>query len=76
MSDIISKWVVNHKGWVIAITEDRQVYDVATESKMLEYWNNGSISFRIKGSTKRIGKATINRLAQRKSITIKPFCPF
>ena len=46
MNEIISKWTVSYNNHNLAITEDRKVYDVNTLEQLVEYWNNGSITYR------------------------------
>ncbi len=74
--EIISKWVVNYKKWNLAITEDKEVYDIDTITELVKYWNNGTIAFRIPKTAKRIGVKTINKMCVKKLITIQHYCPF
>ena len=76
MSDIVSKWVVNYKNWNIGITSDNRVFCLKTKTELVEYWNNGTISFRYPRSTRRIGVKTINKHCVKNVVTLQHFCPF
>ncbi len=74
--DIISKWTVKYKRFNLGITEDKRVYDFTSKKWLVPYWNNGVISFRIPGTSIRIGKNTINRYCKLEKIIIYEYCPF
>lgn len=76
MKDIVSKWVVIYKNFNLAITEDKKVYDFTSKCWLIEYWNNGTIAYRIPNTTKRIGVKTINKYCRKEKIIIKEYCPF
>lgn len=76
MSDIVSKWVVNYKNWNIGITSDNRVFCLKTKTELVEYWNNGTISYRIPNTSKRIGVKTIRKNCQLKQVIIEKYCPF
>ena len=46
MNEIISKWTVKYNKHHLVITADRKVYDMNTLEQLVEYWNNGSITYR------------------------------
>ena len=76
MKEIISKWTVNYKGHNLAITSNKDVYDINTLDRLTEYWNNGTISYRYPRSTRRIGVETINKHCIKNIIGLQHFCPF
>ncbi len=73
---IISKWVLKYKDWDLIITSDKKVFDVKTKTQLVEYWNNGTIAYRLPCSTKRIGVKTINKYSIKSTIILQEFCPF
>lgn len=76
MNDIISKWVVNYKDWRIAITEDGRVFCLKSNIELVEYWNNGTISYRLPNTTKRIGVKTMRKHCRLQQAIIERYCPF
>lgn len=76
MKDIISKWTVKYKDFDLAITADKKVYDFTSKTWLVDYWNNGSLSFRIPNTSKRIGKKTINENCVKQQVIIQEYCPF
>ena len=76
MDDIKSKWTVKYKDWNLAITSNKEVYDVNTLTKLETCWNNGTISYRIPRTNKKIGVKTINKHCVKNIITLQHFCPF
>lgn len=76
MRDIVSKWTVKYKDWNIAITSDKQVYCLETKQKLIEHWNNGTIAYRLPGTSERIGIKTINKHCKLEQVVIKYDCPF
>ncbi len=76
MNEIISKWVVRYKDHYLCITESKEVYDINSKEKLVEYWNNGVISYRYPRTAKRIGVRTINKHCIKQRIIIQEFCPF
>ena len=74
--EIISKWVVKYKNWNLAITADKKVYDISSMTELVKYWNNGTISYRIPRTTKKIGIITINKFCKKEQIVIQEFLPF
>ena len=75
-SEIISKWIVNYKGWNLFITADEQVYDCKTLVQLVRYWNNGVISWRIPRTSKRIGEPTLRKHAKLCRKVFQDYCPF
>lgn len=73
---IVSKWMVNYKGWNIAVTSTKEVYDVETLIKMDECWNNGTISYRIPKSNRKIGVKTINKHCIKQRVVLQENIPF
>jgi hypothetical protein len=76
MNHIISKWVVKYKDWHLAITPDSRVFDLNTKAQLVEYWNNGTIAFRLPNTTKRIGVKTIRQNCVKSEIIVKFDYPF
>ena len=76
MNEIISKWVVNYKNWNIGITSDNRVFCLKTKTELVEYWNNGTISYRYPRSTRRIGVKTINKHCEKKRVVLQDNIPF
>lgn len=76
MRDIISKWTVKYKDWDIAITKDNRVFCVNTKIELVEYCNNGVLSYRIPRTTRRIGVKTLRKYCKLESVPITFFCPF
>ena len=76
MSDIVSKWVVNYKDWNIGITSDNRVFCLKSKTELIEYWNNGTISFRLPKTTKKIGKQTLIDNCELKEVVIYQHVPF
>lgn len=76
VNEIISKWTVDYKDWHLAITEDKQVYDVNTATLLIRYWNNGTIAYRLPKTTKKIGIRTINKNCKLNKIVIQYYSPF
>jgi hypothetical protein len=76
MNHIISKWVVKYKDWRLAITPDSRVFDLNTKAQLVEYWNNGTIAFRLPNTTKRIGVKTIRQNCVKSEIIVKFDYPF
>ena len=76
MSDIVSKWVVNYKNWNIGITSDNRVFCLKTKTELVEYWNNGTISYRYPRSTRRIGVKTINKHCEKRRVVLQENVPF
>lgn len=76
MNDIISKWVVKYKNHYLGITSDKDVYDVNTLTKLTEYWNNGTVSYRYPKSTRRIGVKTINKHCIKQRVVLQENIPF
>ncbi len=76
LNEIISKWTLHYKNWHLAITEDKQVYDIKTTTKLIKYWNNGTISYRLPKTTNRIGIKTINKNCKLNKIIIQEYIPF
>lgn len=73
---IISKWVLKYKDWNLIITSDKKVFDIKTKIQLVQYWNNGTIAYRLPCSTKRIGIKTINKYSIKSTIILQEFCPF
>jgi len=76
MNHITSKWIVKYKDWHLGITASNEVYDIASKVKLVDYWNNGTICFRLPKSTKRISRNTIRQNCERKEIIIIFDYPF
>ena len=76
MNHIISKWIVKYKDWHLGITASNEVYDIASKVKLVEYWNNGTIAFRLPNTTKRIGVKTIRQNCVKSEIIVKFDYPF
>lgn len=76
MEIIKSKWIVKYKNWFLGITKDKEVYDLNTNIKLVNYINNGCLSFRIPGTNKKIGKNTINKHCRIKEVEIKFIYPW
>jgi hypothetical protein len=74
--EIKSKWVISYKDWNLIITPNRKVIDIKTKVELVEYWNNGVISYRIPRTAKRIGVKTMNKYCVKKEITIQEYIPF
>lgn len=62
ITEIVSKWTLDYKDWHLAITEDKQVYDIKTITPLIRFWNNGTIAYRLPKTTKKIGIKTISEL--------------
>jgi len=75
-SEIISKWIVNYKDWQLAITEDKRVFDMNTKTQLIDYRNNGCLSYRIPNTTKKIGRNTIRKHAVKAKKVIQHYIPF
>lgn len=76
VQQITSKWILKYKDWDLVITSDKKVIDVETKTELVEYWNNGTISYRFPKTTKRIGIKTINKYCIKKQIIIQEYTPF
>ena len=76
MNNIISKWVVKYNDFILGITSDNRVFDLKTGTELVEYYNNGTLCFRIPKITKRIGIRTLRKHAVKKQVIIKEVCPF
>lgn len=76
MSDIVSKWVVNYKNWNLGITSDNRVFCLNYKTELVEYWNNGSISYRIPKTSRRIGIKTMRENCKMDRVPIILDCPF
>ena len=76
MLEIRSKWVVNYKNWYVIVTENKDVYDVKTMSKLIPTYDNGRIAHRIIGTTKRIGQLTINKHCKLENKIYQQYIPF
>jgi len=76
LNEIISKWTLDYKDWHLAITEDKKVYDIKTITKLIKYWNNGTISYRLPKTTNKIGIKTINKYCRLNKIIIQQYTPF
>ena len=76
MSEIVSKWTVNYKNWNLGITSDKRVFCLKTKTELVEYWNNGTISYRYPRSTRRIGVKTINKHCEKRRVVLQENVPF
>jgi len=76
IDEIISKWTLDYKNWHLAITEDKTVYDINTVVKLIKYWNNGTIAYRLPNTTNRIGIKTINKHCKLNKVIIQQYIPF
>lgn len=76
LQEIRSKWTVKYKDWNLAITADKEVYDVASKQQLVTVWNNGSISYRKPKEKAKIGTKTINKHCIKKEIVIQHYIPF
>ena len=75
-NDIISKWVVNYKNWHVGITADSRVFDMDSKVEMIQHLNNGTLSFRIPFTTKKIGKLTLKKHCRLEKQVIVNDIPF
>ena len=75
-NEIISRWIVKYKDWNIAITSKKEVYDINTLTLMEECWNNGTISYRIPRSNRKIGVKTINKHCIKMRVVLQEKIPF
>lgn len=76
VEEIRSKWIVYYKKWELAITEDKRVVDISTKTTLVRVWNNGTISWRIPKTNKKIGEHTINKYAVKREVIIQNHIPF
>lgn len=74
--EIKSKWIVNYKDWNLIIAPEKKVIDIETKIELVEYWNNGVISYRIPRTAKRIGIKTLNKYSVKREIIIQHYIPF
>lgn len=76
VQEIISKWVIKYKNWDLIITSDKKVIDCNTKNQLVECWNNGTISYRVPGTSKKIGIRTINKYCRKEIKVIQEHIPF
>jgi len=75
-NEIIGMWILRYDDWYLIITSDKKVFDVKTKKQLIEYWNNGTIAYRLPCSTKKIGIKTINKYCIKSTVVLQEFCPF
>lgn len=76
LQEIRSKWTVKYKEWELAITADKEVYDVASKQQLVTVWSNGSICYRKPRETAKIGVKTINKYCIKEEVVIQHYTPF
>ena len=76
IQEIRSKWIVKYKDWHIIITENKELYDAITLIRLVPYWNNGALSWRIPKTTRRIGEKTMRKYAVKEKKVFQDYIPF